>query len=252
MTHNHFAYILLLFIFSSQKINAQEQEDVVYLKNGSVIHGEILEQNPGESVKIRSASRDIFVYKMEDVTEIKKEPTPSSKKNFDIKEKGYQSVINASLLTGNNQYYTVTSLSLTNVQGYQFKSGLALGIGSGIEWFNTTVIPVFADVSYYPLKKRKTPYVSLQAGYSAPLNPNNGSDLGWDGGYYGSKYTGGALFSASIGTRRYFRNGYSMLLGLGYRYQKLEYTNIYDWNGTTRVQTELLNRISFKMGFILS
>ncbi|MDA8929979.1 hypothetical protein N9J07_01195 [Bacteroidia bacterium] len=47
--------------------------DVVYLKNGSVIKGQIMEQIPNESLKIQTAGGSIFVYKMEELTKITKE-----------------------------------------------------------------------------------------------------------------------------------------------------------------------------------
>ena len=50
-----------------------ESQDVVYLKNGAVIRGEIIEQVPGESLKIQTRDGSIFVYKMEEVSKISKE-----------------------------------------------------------------------------------------------------------------------------------------------------------------------------------
>ena len=46
---------ILLFIttaFLSVAAYAQSLQDVVYLKNGSIIRGIIIEQNPNESLKI--------------------------------------------------------------------------------------------------------------------------------------------------------------------------------------------------------
>ena len=48
-------------------------EDVVYLKNGSIIRGVIIEQVPNESIKIQTNDRNIFVFKMEEIDRIKKE-----------------------------------------------------------------------------------------------------------------------------------------------------------------------------------
>ncbi|HUX38870.1 MAG TPA: hypothetical protein VMV44_13300 [Rectinemataceae bacterium] len=52
---------------------AEELVDVVYLKNGSVIRGMILEQVPDQSLKIRTADGSIFVFKMSEVDRIVKE-----------------------------------------------------------------------------------------------------------------------------------------------------------------------------------
>jgi hypothetical protein len=46
---------------------------VVYLKNGSVIRGMIIEQTPNVSLKIQTKDGSIFVYKMEEVSKMTKE-----------------------------------------------------------------------------------------------------------------------------------------------------------------------------------
>ncbi len=47
--------------------------DVVYLKNGSIIKGIIMEQIPNESIKIQTKDGSLFVFKMEEVEKITKE-----------------------------------------------------------------------------------------------------------------------------------------------------------------------------------
>jgi hypothetical protein len=51
-----------------------EYVDVLYLKNGSIIKGLIIEQIPNTSVKIKTADGSIFVHVMDDVIKITKEP----------------------------------------------------------------------------------------------------------------------------------------------------------------------------------
>jgi hypothetical protein len=48
-------------------------QDVVYLENGSVIRGTIIEQVPGESLRIRTRDGSVFFYRMEDVARITRE-----------------------------------------------------------------------------------------------------------------------------------------------------------------------------------
>ena len=52
---------------------AQTVVDVVYLKNGSVIRGTIVEQVPGESLKVQTANGSIFVYTLDEVEKMTKE-----------------------------------------------------------------------------------------------------------------------------------------------------------------------------------
>jgi len=73
----------------------QTYEDVVILKNGSEIHGIIIEQKPNEYIKIQSGE-NIFVYQMDEIELIKKElisdeSTNDNEKNNHIKntEKWY-------------------------------------------------------------------------------------------------------------------------------------------------------------------
>ncbi len=49
-------------------------EDVVYLKNGSIIRGIIMEQIPNVSIRIQTENKSLFVYKMDEVLKITKEP----------------------------------------------------------------------------------------------------------------------------------------------------------------------------------
>lgn len=66
--------LLLLFMFvAPSSLLADEYQDVVYLKNGSIIHGIIIEQIPGESIKIENVAGDIFVFTMDEIEKITKE-----------------------------------------------------------------------------------------------------------------------------------------------------------------------------------
>jgi len=53
-----------------------EWQDVVYLQNGSVIRGMVIEQVPNVSLKIQTADGSVFVYEMKDVLKITKEQKP--------------------------------------------------------------------------------------------------------------------------------------------------------------------------------
>lgn len=56
-----------------EKEKAGEWQDVVYLQNGSIIRGMVIEQVPNVSIKIQTSDGSIFVYEMKDVAKIAKE-----------------------------------------------------------------------------------------------------------------------------------------------------------------------------------
>jgi hypothetical protein len=88
---NLFLFILAsIFLLTASLIYAQQYEDVVYLKNGSIIHGTIIEQIPNESLKIKTKDGNVFVYKTEEISKITKEELTSVEK----KEPSSKSSIN--------------------------------------------------------------------------------------------------------------------------------------------------------------
>lgn len=73
MNKSIFYLSAIMLTFSTVILQAQQYEDVVYLKNGSIIHGIILEQIPGESIKIQTKDGNTFVFKMDEVQKMVRE-----------------------------------------------------------------------------------------------------------------------------------------------------------------------------------
>lgn len=74
--------ILCCFLFPFLiKAQIGNYEEVVYLKNGSVIRGVIVEQIPGKSLKIKSGD-NIFAFTIEEVEKFTKEPVLRPKPQF--------------------------------------------------------------------------------------------------------------------------------------------------------------------------
>jgi hypothetical protein len=70
----------------------QQMDDVVYLKNGSIIRGMILEQVPNQSLKIQTKDGNLFVYQMSEVEKITKEaPIKTSIQSSGQHNPGYKS-----------------------------------------------------------------------------------------------------------------------------------------------------------------
>ena len=51
----------------------EQMVDVVYLKNGGIRRGIIVEQVPGESLKIKTNDGSVYVFKMDEISKITKE-----------------------------------------------------------------------------------------------------------------------------------------------------------------------------------
>ena len=97
--------LTITLLFFSYFLFAQvNYEEVLHLKNGSIIRGVIIEQIPNQQVKIKTRDGSVFVYPYSDIEKISKEevkinsnPNYSSKQSIDqykkYKTKGFSSTI---------------------------------------------------------------------------------------------------------------------------------------------------------------
>lgn len=174
-----------LFFLSLLPVAAQEHlEDVVYLNNGGIVRGLIIEQVPGQSLKIQTRDGSVFFYPLVEVSKIAKEPPFRGRyaggADFQIRPKfktfvelGYQS---------SNQYEAQVSM------GAQLLPFVYTGAGLGAFWApdeEELAIPVFANVRFtLPLQVAVRPYLDVRAGYGALIDSQR------SGGFYGSLTVG--------------------------------------------------------------
>ncbi len=64
----------VIFLCVSNLWADQTAQDVVYLKNGSIIRGMIIEQIPNQHLKIQTNDGSVYVYNIDEVERIAKEP----------------------------------------------------------------------------------------------------------------------------------------------------------------------------------
>lgn len=130
--------LLLSVVIYSQQNNLI---DVVYLKNGSILRGIIIEQVPNELIKLQTADGNIFVYQTSEIEKITKETiVKQSRKQLvygdnDIQQrKGYIGLsLGPSFATGDLSDLPV-GLILNLVDfGYLFTDN----IGIAAKWFGT-------------------------------------------------------------------------------------------------------------------
>lgn len=102
-------FLLILFLISNLTIAQKNMEDVVYLKNESIIRGMIIEQVPNQSIKIQTKDGSVYAYKMDEILKITKEAVISKASYKPLKsERGYIAVSIGSCIPsgdfGSNDY----------------------------------------------------------------------------------------------------------------------------------------------------
>jgi len=94
----YYLTIILAFAFLPfVSIGQSNFEDVVYLKNGSIIHGVIIEQVPNQSIKIKTKDNNVFVYKIDEIEKMTKEQPSGSGKNKKYVNDGFSLGMKAGL-----------------------------------------------------------------------------------------------------------------------------------------------------------
>ncbi len=181
----HFILALLVSLFTLT-VSAQTYEDVVYLKNGSIIHGMIIEHVPNVSLTIKS-SENLFVYKLDEIAKYTREEVKGGGKGYGFKPKGFV----ANYEVGFTDFPKGTDLpmfSVMLVNGYQFSpyAMLGLGIGADISKQNVYCVPVVADFRAYFSATRVAPFINLAFGYNAFLvhSPGGTMQIPHSIGYY--------------------------------------------------------------------
>jgi len=232
---------LAIGLLPQQKAAAQKlRGDAVYLKNGSVITGSIVENDSLNGLKIANDC-GIWLYTFQEIDSIGSQTTG---RFYRAKQKGYVNYSNVGLLLG---YENFPIPSLNMVHGYKLRPDLSAGIGVGYEYFDWGVLPVFADVRYYFYDQGFSPYLLGQAGYSITLERKTSND--WSGST--KRSFGGPMLSAGAGIRAGISKYAAFTFSIAYRFQRLSSERNNQWEpGTSRIVVNHYNRIAVIVGFL--
>jgi len=112
---------LLYFIaISSMAIAQNNLQDVIYLKNRSIIRGIIIEQVPNTSVKIITADKNVFTFSMNEIEKFTKEETVrnSQEPQDTFKQSGFENYTELAILEG------VGNLTSTTIFGTTYQNDI--------------------------------------------------------------------------------------------------------------------------------
>lgn len=230
-------------------------EDVVYLKNGSIIRGIIIEQVPSQSIKVQTKDRNVFVFKFDEIEKMTKENLPSNSYNNssrinDLKKSGFINLTEINYCPGigrvkygNYDFENIDySFGFRTVNGFQLNEHLSLGIGIGIDKYkNVTLLPITFDARATILKGKVSPVFTMNAGYAVGLDD----------------VKGGIVINPQIGIKTYISNNVAYVFNIGYKLQRQEvtyltsYNNYYYYNTyTENTENIFFQFITVSTGFV--
>ena len=249
--------LLISALFIPNYTHAQEKtQDVIYLKSGSILHGEIINIKANESITLISNCGDTWVLDQQDIERITKElPTKpifandSLKQVISYKQSGFYSNINVGFLFGGNMDTPFPPLSLMFVNGYQFDWGMAIGAGFGLDLLNEAYMPVVLDLRYTFRNTKLSHYIKLQGGYAISLEDPDPYNYDY-GGYYesGLKSKGGYIINPGIGFKLNLNEKNAFSFGIGYKFMQIEHT-YREISGQEIDRTIKYNRITLNFGY---
>ncbi len=209
--------LLIIALFVTTIAQAQQLQEVVYLKNGSIIRGIIIEQVPNVSLKIQTADGSVFAYPMDEVEKITKEQAivssnsenrsfSSTVKSYGLKS-GYRGFIDLGYSVGVGDWGE-GRIEFSTSHGYQIIPYLFVGLGVGVEYYHESEvweIPIFVHLrGSLPCHSIVQPFIDWKIGYTV-----------YDAdGFY---------MCPSVGCRFAVSDMCGLSLSLGYTMQKFDY-----------------------------
>jgi hypothetical protein len=243
--YRSFLLPVFLFLFLPASLLAQKKgwQDVVYLKNGSIIRGQLREGASPVVVRIETVGRNIFVFKQEEVDRVTREYAqtdfkyPYTRGYQNITEVGlsvgYRSAVNEFTNPGRSVDFTLQTFN-----GYQFIPALAVGLTTAIDTYGSiTLLPVALGIRGDITKTRIRPYYGFDAGYALDWLSNPHLPVNQDGGFF---------WSPTLGLKFNSRKTHAFIFNLGYRNQIA--TAVTRSGNTTSTQNNHYQRVSFRIG----
>ncbi len=230
---------ILLIVFTLQ-LPAQRTKDALYLKNGSIIYGKLLEIADNR-YKIQTADGSLFNFNSDEVEKFTKEiPVFAGRK-----PSGIGLALEAGLLVGaqSNEYDAPFSFNV--LVNYTASIKNIIGLGSGVEFLGSTFSPFFFEYKRLFNDRKATPFIFFRGGIMVHTGGDSEDDP--NRYYYARDYRGGASLGTGIGIS-WSREDLETYLSFGYRYAQTSYKQG-SYNDVVYTYKNNFNRLEVKLGF---
>ena len=237
------AFLNILLIITGFQLYSQRTRDVLYLKNGSVINGSLMEITDNQ-YKIRTSDGSIFVFASEGVDKyVKDVHTFVGRKNS-----GIGVALESGFLAGSQQSQYVLPFSFNCLVNYTMNTKNIFGLGSGVEFLGQAFTPLFVEYKRLIFDRKTTPFMFLRGGGLIHIAKDEGTtDIVQPQYNYPIDYKGG--FSMAIGTGiSWAKEENETYLSFAYRYARTSYNEETYPNLKANYKLNY-NRLEIKFGF---
>ena len=135
--------LFTLLIIIGFNLSAQRTKDVLYLKDGSIIYGKLIEIKD-DNYRLQASDGSIFVYKTGEVEKFAKEsPLYDGRKSG-----GFGFAIEGGLLVGAQNTDYNAPFSFNVLAGFVKNTKHLISFGSGVEFIGKPYTPLFIEYKY--------------------------------------------------------------------------------------------------------
>lgn len=233
--------MILIFILSP--LSAQKSKDVLYLKNGTKIYGNLMEISDSQ-YKIKTPKGFIFTFQCSEVEKYVNERAISDS----LRKSGTGFTLEAGVLAGaqSNKYDAAFSFNfIGSIKANKFDS---FGLGSGVEYLGQPFLPIFLEYRHLMSVRKTTPFIFIRGGGLFHLN-GDFERTDFTSPVYDTpmSYKGG--FSLTMGTGiSWFKDDYESYLTFAFRNAHTSYDEL-EYNNQRSTYKNSYNRLEIKYGF---
>jgi hypothetical protein len=234
--------IVIMLIFIIFPLAAQKTKEALYLKNGSIIYGRLIEANETQ-YKFKTSDGSLFVYSIPEVEKIVNE-TPLFNGR---KRSGIGFAIEGGLLVGaqSSQYKSPFSFNILGNVTVNTKN--IIGLGSGVEFLGQPFTPLFLEYKYMLTERKTAPFIFVRGGKLFHLNGDSQkNDYVYSQYNYEKSYEGGGSFTIGTGIS-WAKDDSETYLSFAYRNVHTSYTERY-YNTQPATYKTAYNRLEIKFG----
>jgi hypothetical protein len=216
---------------------AQRYTDRLYLKNGSILNG-ILMQPDSLSLGIQTKDGNIWIFAADAVDRTEKVlSTPS------LLAQGYHPELTFGVLAGAYGSSHNTPFSVNMGHLYQWNNVISTGVITGVEFLNEAVVPLSFELKFSVPIYSMIFFVNGFSGYSLSLDkPTDDVEI--------VRADGGINAGSGLGIIFPLSGGSGIVLSLGYQYNELNY-KLDNWYYGDMHRKVYYNRLSLKLGVML-
>lgn len=168
--------LLVVGVLLGAAAMAQSYRDVVYLHNGSVIRGQVVEHTIGDKLRVQTSDGSLFVYNSDEVRLIEKELFNSSRRpqyNYEPNKSVYRGYVELSGTMPTGKYWE-HHIDFATGHGAYIHPFLYAGGGIGLSFFTdaeSVLFPIYGEVrGILPTNVGVKPYIGLRLGVSTDLD----------------------------------------------------------------------------------